>query len=64
MLQFTLRAEDRDLLVNILEEYLGDLRVEIGDTDNFDYRSKLKAEEKAVREILDTLAHAQDNLQT
>ena len=61
MLQFTLRAEDRDLLVNILGEYLGDLRAEIGDTDSFDYRSKLKAEEKAVREILDTLTHAQEN---
>ncbi len=61
MLQFTLRPEDRDLLVDILEEYSGDLRAEIGDTDNFDYRSKLKAEEKAVREILDTLTHAQEN---
>ncbi len=61
MLQFTLRPEDRDLLVDILEEYSGDLRAEIGDTDNFDYRSKLKAEEKAVREILDTLTHPQEN---
>jgi hypothetical protein len=61
VLQFNLRPEDRDLLVEIVEEYLGDLRVEIGDTDNFDYRSKLKAEEKAVREILDTLTHAQEN---
>jgi hypothetical protein len=61
MLQFTLRPEDRNLLVNIVEEYLGDLRAEIGDTDNFDYRSNLKAEEKAVREILNTLTHAQEN---
>lgn len=61
MLQLNLRPEDRDLLVDIVEEYLGDLRAEIGDTDNFDYRSKLKAEEKAVREILDTLTHAQEN---
>lgn len=61
MLKFTLRPEDRNLLVNIVEDYLGDLRVEIGDTDDFDYRSKLKAEEKAVQEILDTLTHAQEN---
>jgi hypothetical protein len=63
VLQLDLRPEDRDLLVDIVEEYLGDLRAEIGDTDNFDYRSKLKAEEKELREILDTLTHAQENSQ-
>ncbi len=61
MLQFNLRPEDRDLLVDILEEYLSDLRGEIGDTGNYDYRQKLKAEEKEIGEILDTLAHAQEN---
>ncbi len=63
MLQFSLRPEDRNLLVDIVEEYLSDLRVEIGDTGNFDYRQKLKAEEKAVRELLDALTHAQENTQ-
>ncbi|HEX9075379.1 MAG TPA: hypothetical protein VF932_06345 [Anaerolineae bacterium] len=57
MFQFNLRPESRDLLVAILEEYLSDLRVEIGDTGNFDYRQKLKEEERAVREILDALTH-------
>ncbi len=61
MLQFDLRPEDRDLVVDIVTAYLGDLRVEIGDTDDFDYRSKLEAEEKAVREILDTLTRAREN---
>ncbi len=59
MLQFNLRPEIRDLLVQILEEYSGDLRVEIGDTCDFDYRQRLKGEEKAVREILDTLARSE-----
>ncbi len=63
MLQLSLRPENRDLLVDIVEEYLSDLREEIGDTDNFDYRKKLEAEEKAVGEILDTLTHVQENSQ-
>ena len=62
MLQLNLRPEDRDLLVDILEEYLSDLRVEIGDTGNFEYRQKLKEEETAIRGILDSLAHPQQNL--
>ncbi len=63
MLQFNLRPEERDLLVDIVEGYLGDLRGEIGDTDSFDYRAKLKAEEGAVRQILDSLTRLQQNPQ-
>ena len=63
MLQFSLRPEDRDLLVDIVAEYLSNLRGEIGDTDNFDYRSKLMEEEKAVRDILDALTHPLQNPQ-
>ncbi len=62
MLQFNLRPENRDLLVQILEEYLGDLRVEIGDTCDYNYRTKLKGEEIATREILDTLTRAEESL--
>ncbi len=63
MLQFNLRPEKRDLLVDILEEYLSDLRGEIGDTGNFDYRQQLKAQEQAIREILDTLTCVEENSQ-
>lgn len=62
MLLFNLRAENRDLLVQILEEYLGDLREEICDTDNFEYRNSLKEKENAVREILETLTHSEQSL--
>ncbi len=58
MLQFNLRPDDRDLLVEIVRAYLGDLRLEIGDTSSFDYRSNLKAEEKTVRGILDILTRS------
>jgi hypothetical protein len=62
MLQFNLRPENRDLLVQILEGYLGDLRVEIGDTCDYNHRKKLKEEEVATREILDTLTHSEQSL--
>ncbi len=58
MLQFNLQSEQRDLLVIILEEYLRDLRGEIGDTANFDYRQSLKEEEKELCEILYILSQA------
>ncbi len=57
MFQLSLRPEARDLLERILQDYLGDLRVEIGDTCDYEYRNGLKGEEKAVREILDALCH-------
>ncbi len=60
MLQVNMWPENRDLLVEIVEEYLSELRGEIGDTDDADYRSKLKAEEKAVRETLSILTQAQE----
>jgi hypothetical protein len=64
MLQLNLRPEDRDLLVEIVEEYLSDLRVEIGDTGDFDYRHKLKEKEKAIGEILDALHQPRQTIET
>lgn len=45
-----------DILKNILERYLGDLRMEIADTDNKDYREKLKEEEVVVKELIEKLS--------
>lgn len=59
MLQFNLRPKERDLLVEILQEYWSVLREEIGGTDNFDYRQELKEKEKSLQEILETLNQAQ-----
>ncbi len=58
MLQFNLQTSQRDLLVVILEEYWSELRAEIGDTGNFDYRQSLKEEEKELCEILYILGQA------
>jgi hypothetical protein len=40
------------VLIEVLKEYLTDLRSEILDTDDFDYRNALKQKEEALRGIL------------
>lgn len=46
---------EADLLHEIVEEWLSDLRVEIGHTDNLDYRERLKRQEALLRDILGRL---------
>lgn len=40
--QITLQPDEAALLKEVLTNYLADLRGEIGDTDNYDLRQKLK----------------------
>jgi hypothetical protein len=53
MLQLELNPEEQEILTDILEVCLSDLRMEIADTDSQDYRGILK-ERKAV--LIKTLA--------
>ncbi|MBX7159766.1 MAG: hypothetical protein K1X95_05695 [Acidimicrobiia bacterium] len=46
---------DAELLRRILTSYLSDLRMEIVDTDNHEYKAKLKAEQSQLRDILDRI---------
>jgi hypothetical protein len=41
-----------ELVAKILTNYLSDLRMEIADTDNPDFRRGLRAEEESLRSIL------------
>jgi hypothetical protein len=50
-----LTRSEADLLHEIAEEWLSDLRVEIGHTDNLDYREGLKRKEALLRDILERL---------
>ncbi len=43
-------------LEEVLAEYLSDLRMEIADTDNMDYREKLKDKENFLNSIMRKLA--------
>jgi hypothetical protein len=55
MPKLELTEPEADLLREIVEEWLSDLRVEIGHTDNLDYRERLKRQEAVLRDVLDRL---------
>ena len=56
MPRIDLGAEEAPLLREMLESYLSDLRMEIADTDSFDFRQELKRREALLRRIIDELA--------
>jgi hypothetical protein len=55
MLQLTLSQEEYDELVSVLEEYLSELRMEIADTDSYDYKDTLKHEKSVLNDLLTRL---------
>jgi hypothetical protein len=57
--------EDAEVLRQVLEVYLSELRFEIPNTDNRDYRSRLHKQEDRIRRMLATLngAGTRDDLQ-
>ena len=55
MLRLTLTEPEAELLREVLEEWLADLRMEISATDSAAYRDGLKARETLLRGILDRL---------
>ena len=52
MLHIDLTEEERDLLENMLESCLSDLRVEVSDTARHDYKQMLKQREAILRKII------------
>ncbi len=57
-MQLDLSPEEQEVLADALSSYLSNLRYEIGNTDSYDYRSRLKAKEEALNRILATLQNA------
>jgi len=55
MMAEQLTPEDLELLQDIIEEYISDLRMEIQETDSYDFRQGLKQKEEALKRILRTL---------
>ncbi len=47
-----LTEHDEDLLRSILERYLPDLRIELANTDDKEYRKYLKEREAFIKELL------------
>jgi hypothetical protein len=54
-MQLELDKEEKEILTEIVTNYLSDLRYEIGDTDSFDYRNQLRARESLLKNILTKL---------
>ncbi|HEX6511769.1 MAG TPA: hypothetical protein VF157_05695 [Chloroflexota bacterium] len=52
-----LNQEESDLLGRVLNNYLGDLRMEIGKTENYDWRQSLHADEDRIKAVLARLGH-------
>jgi hypothetical protein len=57
-MQVDLTPEEERMLVEILESYLSDLRMEIADTDSKDFREMLKARKAVIVKVLDALGAA------
>lgn len=52
-----LDTQDTDLIARILADYFGNLRIEISNTDSYDFRQGLKQDEERLRSILARLGH-------
>ncbi len=53
MTTLQLEPEETAMLCDILESYLSDLRMEIADTDQMDFREKLKKKADFIRTVID-----------
>lgn len=57
-IELKLDKEDAEILQQVLEAYLSELRFEISNTDSFDYRSGLHKQEDRIKWMLATLNSA------
>jgi hypothetical protein len=58
MLQLDLNQEETTILRQVLEDYLSDLRMEIVDTENQDFREMLKRRKNALTKVVEMLPAA------
>lgn len=58
MIQIDLDQHEIETLVDVLENYLSELRMEISDTDSYDFRQMLKGRKAVVQKVLDELRHS------
>lgn len=55
-----LSEDEAQALVNILEFYLSDLRMEIADTERMEWRKRMKTEEEFIKRLLNRLQSGTD----
>lgn len=56
MIRIELNSEEAALLREVLDSVLSDLRMEIADTDQMDFREMLKARKAFLQRLLEQLA--------
>ncbi len=56
MVHLDLTDKEMTILDEVLESYLSDLRYEIGNTDNLDFRNMLKERKAVLRKLANILA--------
>ncbi len=56
MIQLELTDDEQGILKKALESYISDLRMEIADTDNMDFRNKLKEKEQVLNKVVERIA--------
>jgi hypothetical protein len=59
MLHLDLTPEEMTILIETLQGSITDLRMEVADTDNADYRDMLKSRERVLKHVLAALKAAQ-----
>jgi hypothetical protein len=52
MVTIKLTSDDRDVLIGILDEYFSELRNEISNTENWEFKEHLKTEEALLNRLL------------
>ena len=59
MIHIDLTQEEHDFLVQVLEGFLSELRMEIADTDSTEFKDELKHEKHIVNDVLAKVKAAQ-----
>jgi hypothetical protein len=62
MIQCNLTSDEREILINILEAEIKELRLEIHDADTSAYKENLKNRERVIKHILSQLQVTPDAL--
>jgi hypothetical protein len=55
MIPLELTEAERQMLEEVLDSYLSDLRMEIADTDRLDFRTMLKERKQVIAKVLATV---------
>lgn len=59
MIQLNLTKEEEETLIYLLENSISELRMEISDTDNYEYKQMLKHRKAVLEKILATLQQSE-----